>query len=44
MITREASKMAIGQSKGMEGLSLSDLWREAEDRTCHAESVSVVLP
>ena len=44
MITREAIKTAIGQSKGIDGASLSDLWREAEDRTCHAESVSVVLP
>ena len=32
MITRNASKMAIGRCKGMGGLSLSEKWIETEDR------------
>ena len=40
MITRKASKTAIGRCKGIDGLMLSAIWKEAEDRVmqkaCHS--------
>ena len=40
MITREASKIAIGRCKGMDGLSLSEIWIETDDRVSYIKRVS----
>ena len=42
MITRKASKTAIGRCKGIDGLILSAIWKEAEDRvSCRKRAIRV---
>ena len=42
MITRKASKTAIVRFKGIDGLSLGELWIEAEDSVLCRKRVSRV--
>ena len=42
MNTRKVSKTAIGRCKGIDGLSLIEIWKEAEDRVACSKRVSRV--
>ena len=42
MITRKASKTAIVRCKGIDGLSLGELWKEADDGVLCRQRVSRV--